>query len=58
MTVEALLHPGHLELHIEISLFRENGQFQIQILNVHTSKMRTNRAMDDYVDFGARTTDE
>lgn len=47
MIDEALLRPGRLEVHMEISLPDENGRFQI--LNIHTSKMRTNGVMDDDV---------
>ncbi|KAF6991143.1 hypothetical protein CFC21_008257 [Triticum aestivum] len=35
---EALLRPGRLEVHIEINLPDENGR--LQILQIHTSKMR------------------
>jgi vesicle-fusing ATPase len=48
MIDEALLHPGHLEVHMEISLPDEHSQYQI--LNIYTSKMQTNRLMDDDVD--------
>lgn len=48
MIDEALLRPGRLEVHMEISLPDENGRFQI--LNIHTSKMRTNGVMDADVD--------
>lgn len=48
MIDEALLRPGRLEVHMEISLPDETGRFQI--LNIHTSKMRTNGVMDDDVD--------
>ncbi|KAF9534125.1 vesicular-fusion protein SEC18 [Crepidotus variabilis] len=48
MIDEALLRPGRLEVHMEISLPDEKGRFQI--LNIHTSKMRTNGVMDDDVD--------
>lgn len=47
MIDEALLRPGRLEVHMEISLPDEKGRFQI--LNIHTSKMRTNGVMDDDV---------
>ncbi|WRT63317.1 uncharacterized protein IL334_000222 [Kwoniella shivajii] len=48
MIDEALLRPGRLEVHIEISLPDEAGRFQI--LNIHTSKMRNNGVMADDVD--------
>ena len=48
MIDEALLRPGRLEVHMEISLPDEKGR--LQILNIHTSKMRENRIMDRDVD--------
>ncbi|KAF8806300.1 vesicular-fusion protein SEC18 [Phlegmacium glaucopus] len=48
MIDEALLRPGRLEVHMEISLPDEHGRHQI--LNIHTSKMRTNGLMDLDVD--------
>ncbi|CAI2191442.1 11013_t:CDS:10, partial [Funneliformis geosporum] len=45
---EALLRPGRLEVHMEIGLPDENGR--LQILNIHTSKMRQNDIMDSDVD--------
>lgn len=48
MIDEALLRPGRLEVHMEISLPDEKGRFQI--LNIHTAKMRTNKVMDRDVD--------
>jgi vesicle-fusing ATPase len=45
---EALLRPGRLEVHMEISLPDEHGR--LQILKIHTSKMRTNGVMDSDVD--------
>lgn len=48
MIDEALLRSGRLEVHIEISLPDEAGR--IQILNIHTSKMRTNGVMGRDVD--------
>ncbi|KAJ7749250.1 vesicular-fusion protein SEC18 [Mycena olivaceomarginata] len=45
MIDEALLRPGRLEVHMEISLPDEKGRHQI--LNIHTAKMRTNRVMDE-----------
>jgi vesicle-fusing ATPase len=48
MIDEALLRPGRLEVHMEISLPDEHGRFQI--LGIHTSKMRTNGVLDPDVD--------
>jgi vesicle-fusing ATPase len=48
MIDEALLRPGRLEVHMEISLPDEHGRHQI--LNIHTSKMRMNGVMDRDVD--------
>ena len=45
---EALLRPGRLEIHMEISLPDEKGRHQI--LSIHTTKMRTNGVMDHDVD--------
>jgi vesicle-fusing ATPase len=47
MIDEALLRPGRLEVHMEISLPDENGR--LQILNIHTMKMRKNGVMDNDV---------
>lgn len=44
MIDEALLRPGRLEVHVEISLPDEKGR--VQILNIHTEKMRKNDVMD------------
>ncbi|KAF9041139.1 hypothetical protein BDP27DRAFT_1435109 [Rhodocollybia butyracea] len=44
MIEEALLRPGRLEVHMEISLPDEHGR--LPILNIHTAKMRTNGALD------------
>ena len=44
MIDEALLRPGRLEMHIEISLPDEDGRRQI--LKIHTSKMRDNDVID------------
>ncbi|KAG8903113.1 transport between ER and Golgi ATPase protein [Tulasnella sp. 403] len=44
MIDEALLRPGRLEVHMEISLPDENGR--LQILTIHTAKMRNNKVMD------------
>ncbi|TEB30055.1 vesicular-fusion protein SEC18 [Coprinellus micaceus] len=51
MIDEALLRPGRLEVHMEISLPDEKGRHQI--LNIHTSKMRLNGVMDENVDLWA-----
>lgn len=48
MIDEALLRPGRLEVHMEISLPDEHGRYQI--LRIHTAKMRTNKVMDNDVD--------
>ncbi|KAJ6105936.1 hypothetical protein N7512_009453 [Penicillium capsulatum] len=48
MIDEALLRPGRLEVHMEISLPDEKGRSQI--LNIHTEKMRKNDVMDTDVD--------
>jgi vesicle-fusing ATPase len=48
MIDEALLRPGRLEVHMEISLPDEKGRFQI--LNIHTAKMRKNGIMERDVD--------
>jgi vesicle-fusing ATPase len=48
MIDEALLRPGRLEVHMEISLPDEHGRYQI--LRIHTAKMRTNNVMDTDVD--------
>jgi vesicle-fusing ATPase len=45
---EALLRPGRLEVHMEIGLPTESGR--LQILKIHTSKMRDNKALADDVD--------
>ena len=48
MIDEALLRPGRLEIHMEINLPDENGR--VQILNVHTSKMREYNLLENDVD--------
>jgi len=48
MIDEALLRPGRLEVHMEISLPDERGRYQI--LRIHTAKMRENKVMDKDVD--------
>lgn len=44
---EALLRPGRLEVHMEISLPDEAGR--LQIFRIHTTKMRTNNYMAEDV---------
>ncbi|KAF8821939.1 putative N-ethylmaleimide-sensitive fusion protein, partial [Cardiosporidium cionae] len=44
---DALLRPGRLEVHIEIGLPDEAGR--IQILNIHTKKMRNAKRLDPEV---------
>jgi len=56
MIDDALLRPGRLEVHVEISLPDEHGRFQI--LSIHTSKMRENGMLGpsvDLADLAART---
>ncbi|KAJ3211728.1 transport between ER and Golgi ATPase protein [Entophlyctis luteolus] len=48
MIDEALLRPGRMEIKMEISLPDEAGR--VQILNVHTSKMRKNNLLENDVD--------
>lgn len=48
MIDDALLRPGRLEVHMEISLPDEPGR--AQILKIHTTKMRTNDVMAGDVD--------
>ncbi|GBB92896.1 hypothetical protein RclHR1_20770002 [Rhizophagus clarus] len=48
MIDEALLRPGRLEVHMEIDLPDKDGR--LQILKIHTSKMRQNKIMDPDVD--------
>ncbi|PSR93809.1 hypothetical protein PHLCEN_2v4704 [Hermanssonia centrifuga] len=48
MIDEALLRPGRLEVHLEISLPDEKGR--LQILNIHTAKMRESGALGRDVD--------
>ena len=47
---EALLRPGRLEVHMEIGLPTESGR--LQILKIHTAKMRGNEALANDVDLG------
>ncbi|XP_033209339.1 vesicle-fusing ATPase 1-like [Belonocnema kinseyi] len=48
MIDEALLRPGRLEIQLEISLPDEKGR--LQILNIHTSKMRDHNKLSPDVD--------
>ncbi|KAH7146048.1 P-loop containing nucleoside triphosphate hydrolase protein [Dactylonectria macrodidyma] len=48
MIDDALLRPGRLEVHLEISLPDEEGRHEI--LKIHTSKMRENGLLDPDVD--------
>lgn len=48
MIDDALLRSGRLEVHMEISLPDENGR--VQILNIHTAKMRESGNLDRDVD--------
>jgi vesicle-fusing ATPase len=48
MIDDALLRPGRLEVHMEVSLPDENGR--LQILKIHTAKMRNNDVMEQDVD--------
>ncbi|KAF9580111.1 transport between ER and Golgi ATPase protein [Lunasporangiospora selenospora] len=48
MIDEALLRPGRMEVHMEIGLPDENGR--LQILKIHTSKIKENNIMDEDVD--------
>ena len=45
MIDEAILRPGRLEVHIEISLPDEHGRQQI--INIHTAKMRANKKISE-----------
>jgi len=44
---EALLRPGRLEVHVEISLPTEDGR--VEILNIHTKNMRSKGYLDSSV---------
>ena len=46
---EALLRPGRLEVHVEISLPDKNGR--VQILQIHTRKMRESGRLDPEINF-------
>lgn len=47
---DALLRPGRLEVQIEIGLPKENGR--LQILGIHTRKMKANGKLGSDVDLG------
>lgn len=56
MIDDALLRPGRLEVHMEISLPDESGR--VQILKIHTAKMRDSGNLDrdvDLAELAART---
>lgn len=48
MIDEALLRPGRLEVQIEIGLPDQNGR--LQILNIHTARLRENQKLSSDVD--------
>jgi len=48
MMDDALMRPGRLEVQIEIGLPKENGR--VQILNIHTRKMKANGKLSSDVD--------
>ena len=54
MIDDALLRPGRLEVHMEISLPDEYGR--VQILKIHTSKMRASGNLDADVDLAELAT--
>jgi vesicle-fusing ATPase len=47
MIDEALLRPGRMEVHVEISLPDENGR--VEIFNIHTRKMKQSGRLSDDV---------
>ncbi|KYQ91185.1 N-ethylmaleimide-sensitive fusion protein [Tieghemostelium lacteum] len=51
MIDDALLRPGRLEVHVEISLPNEEGREQI--FTIHTAKMKKNNALDSSVNLAA-----
>lgn len=55
MIDEALLRPGRLEVHMEIGLPDLNGR--IQILNIHTHKMREFNRLDQVRCFALQLSD-
>lgn len=48
MIDEALMRPGRLEVQVEISLPDEEGR--IQILNIHTARMKSYKKISSDVD--------
>ena len=50
MIDDALLRPGRLEIHMEISLPDEDGR--VRILSIHTTKLRESGNLDSNVDLG------
>ena len=48
MIDEAILRPGRFEVHIEVNLPDEKGR--LQILNIHTKKMKENKLLGDDVE--------
>lgn len=54
MIDEALLRPGRMEIQMEISLPDELGR--VQILNIHTAKMREQKSMAPDVDIAELAT--
>ena len=54
MIDEALLRPGRMEVQMEISLPNEEGR--VQILNIHTSKMKQYKKLAPNVDIGELAT--
>ena len=54
MIDDALLRPGRLEVHMEISLPDENGR--VQILKIHTAKMKASGNLDPDVDLAELAT--
>lgn len=52
MIDDALLRPGRLEVQVEISLPDENGR--LQILNIHTARMKSYDKLGSDVDLKVR----
>ncbi|CAK8680947.1 unnamed protein product [Clavelina lepadiformis] len=50
MIDEALLRPGRLDVHLEIGLPDEDGR--LQILSIHSQKMKESQMLSDDVDLG------
>lgn len=53
MIDEALLRPGRLEVQVEISLPNEEGR--IQILEIHTARMKRFKKISSDVDLNVNT---